>query len=304
MRELLTASRMGTFQQCQRRHYWRYEVGLQVIKECDAFRFGHAWHTAMEARWMGARYEDALANGAGTAEMTEHDCAVLAGLLAGYYGRYNDEIVKELHPEVEFRMALAGSRTFDTAGKIDGLGTLHDGRLCLVEHKTAGEDIGADSDYWLRLRFNSQIYQYVTAARGMGWDIALVLYDVTRKPMIRVKQGETVDGYAGRLVTDTQARPEFYYARREVPILDADIEAFEIQRLELSRQILMLRNAARRAKKPEHAWARNCSAMTCRGCEFSSFCLQNLTVDPAQPPAGFRIGETNPELSQSKGEQA
>jgi hypothetical protein len=25
-------------------------------------------------------------------------------------------------------------------------------------------------------------------------------------------------------------------------------------------------------------------------CEYSSFCLQNITLDPANPPAGFQIG--------------
>jgi hypothetical protein len=37
--------------------------------------------------------------------------------------------------------------------------------------------------------------------------------------------------------------------------------------------------------------------MTCRFCEFGSFCMQNIAVDPVQPPAGFAVGQTNPELS-------
>jgi len=341
IRELLTASRMGTLLACPRRHYWRYEVGLQTTATSMALRFGTAWHNAMEARWEGCCFEDALDRAvAGADQFSEFDIATLSGLLAGYYARHNDEIVAGMLPEQEFRYPLPGSRTFDVAGKIDGLGNLHDGRLAMIEHKTAGEDIAADADYWLRLRFNQQIYQYVSAARAIGHDPAIVLYDVTRKPAIKPlefvgdadeaglriilgadgqrvikKNGEpkqtadrekgeyaqgapeTAQHYAQRLADDTLARPDFYFASREVPILEADLAEFEVQRLELSRQILCHRAASRKARRPEHAWPRNCSAWTCKSCEFEGFCMQNLTVDPATPPAGLVVGEKNPELS-------
>lgn len=299
-KELLTASRMAALLNCPRKHYWRYEVGLKTTSDAQELRFGSAWHTAMECRWQGMSYEDALWATVEKADsFTELDVATLAGMLAGYYARYlaGAENVLTLHPEQEFRLPLSGSRSFDVGGKIDGLGVLVDDRLALVEHKTTSSDLAPDSDYWLRLRFNSQVYQYVVAARALGWDVAIVIYDVARKPMIRQKQSETVEQFGDRLAADAAARPEFYFARREVPILDQDVAEFEIQRLELSRQILRLRAAGRKAKRPEHAWARNCGDMTCRFCEFESFCMQNLSVDPANPPAGFVVAEQNPELT-------
>lgn len=299
-RNTLTASRMGALLACPRKHFWRYEVGLHSVVSSGALRFGSAWHLAMECRWRGMDFFAALAKAcAGAENFTELDIATLSGLLSGYFARYGGEaeIVRTLHPEQEFRYPLDGSRTFDIAGKIDGLGVLFDGRLVLVEHKTAGESLDADSDYWQRLRFNAQIYQYVLAARALGWDVATVVYDVTRKPMIKQKQAETPEQFGERLAADTRERPEFYFARREVAVLDQDVDEFAIQRLELSRLILLLRAAGRRARRPEHAWPRNCGGMTCRFCEYSSFCMQNIAVDPAQPPAGFAVGEINPELS-------
>lgn len=299
-KDLLTATRMGTLLGCPRKHYWRFEVGLRPTTDAAPLRFGSAWHLGMEARWQGLDYALALAVALGKAEsFSELEAATLAGMLAGYFARYGEgEVVKTLHPEQEFRMQLAGSRSFDVAGKIDGLGVLVDGRLCLLEHKTCGEDIAPDSEYWLRLRFNPQIYQYVLAARALGWDVAVVLYDVARKPAIKQKQSETVEQYGERLAADTRERPEFYFARREVPVLDQDVAEFEVQRLELSRLILSLRAASRKARKPEHAWPRNCGGMTCRFCEFEGFCMQNLGVDPARPPAGFAVGPVNPELTE------
>jgi len=301
MKELLTATRMNMVLGCPRKHYWRYEVGLRSTSDAQPLRFGSAWHLGMEARWQGMTFEEALAVAlSGAKEFNELDVAILSGMLAGYYFRYaHNEVVKELHAETEFRMPLSGSRTFDVAGKIDGLGVLHDGRLALVEHKTSGEDISDTSDYWLRLRFNQQIYQYVLAACALGWDVSHVIYDVARKPMIRVKQNETVEQFGQRLAEDTQARPEFYFARREVPILDQDVAEFEVQRLALSRQILFFRSASRSARKPEHGWPRNCGGMTCKFCEYEGFCMQNISVDPGNPPAGFAVGPINPELAEA-----
>jgi len=268
--------------------------------------------------------------------LDELQVATLTGLLTGYYKVYSNDPIKELKPEQEFRFSLAGSRTFDVAGKIDGLGTHEDGRPLMLEHKTTSDSVEPASDYWLRLRCNNQIMQYVRAARLCGLPVEIILYDVCRKPQIKPKlipvldesgrkivldaagnrvmkkdgtpresagdgmivqsRTETAEEYGQRLTEDTVARPEFYFARREVPVLDQDLEEFVIQRLELSRMILQLRRASRRTAKPHQAWPRNCSGMTCQFCEYSSFCLQNISVDPANPPAGFTVGDKNPEL--------
>ena len=305
MKELLTASRMTTLLACPRRHFWRYEVGLKAETEAHALRFGSAWHAAMEARWRGAPLELAIqaavsgptGSPQGVCRFDEIDLAMLAGLLTGYFRRYAEEIVKELQPEVEFRHPIEGSRTFDSAGKIDGLGVLHDGRLALVEHKTTSESVDSGSDYWLRLRLNQQVMQYVVAARALGWDVGLILYDVTKKPAIRQRQGESAAEFGERLAADTQARPEFYFARREVPVLDQDLEEFKVQRYELSKLILALRQAERRTALREQAWPRNVNGMGCQMCEFAGFCMQGVHVDQNHIPAGFRIGDPHEELT-------
>jgi len=296
-KDMLTASRMASLLACPRKHYWRYEIGLRREVDADALRFGSAWHLAMEARWRGAEIGDAFADATAIGTLDEIGMATLSGMLAGYYAHYSQDPIKTVHPEVEFRHPLAASRTFDVAGKIDGLAVLHDGRLALVEHKTCGTDIGPDSDYWLRLRGNAQVMQYVLAARSLGWDVALVIYDVARKPAIRQKQGETPEQFGDRLAADTRERPDFYFARREVPVLDDDLTEFEVQRQVLARQILSCRSESRRARKPEHGWPRNVGEMTCKLCDYAGFCLQNAAVDAAHPPAGFVAGAVHTELS-------
>jgi hypothetical protein len=343
-RELLTASALTTLLSCMRKYYYRYELGLKSTAERAALSFGTAWHRVMEARWQGKTAEEALSLALGDIEtLDETQVATLTGLLTGYYKAYAEDPIKELHPEQEFQFALAGSRSFDVAGKIDGLGTMTDGRPVLLEHKTTSDSVAPDSDYWLRLRANGQIMQYVHAARLCGLPVEVVLYDVCRKPSIRPKlipvldeQGrkiindatgrrvlkkdgtpresagdgmilqtreETPEEYGQRLTEDTLARPEFYFARREVPVLDQDLAEFEVQRLEISRMILSLRRASRKTEKPHQAYPRNCSEMTCSFCDYKDFCLQNISVDQANPPAGFTVGERNPELTNGEGGQ-
>lgn len=108
---------------------------------------------------------------------------------------------------------------------------------------------------------------------------------------------ETAEEFSKRLLEDTMERPAFYFARREVPILDSDLEEFVEQRLTLSRMILHCRGAEKRFTQPERAWPRNVSDMVCRSCEFFGFCLQNLSVDLNNPPTGFNVSDPSPELT-------
>jgi len=338
-KELLTYSRQMSLLSCPRAHYYRYELGLQSATDSIALQFGSAWHRAMEARWKGANYDLALAAAVPEGiEFDEANIAVIAGLLAGYYEYYANDPVKEMLPEVEFSHPIKGSHTFDSAGKIDGIGVLSDGRQAMVEHKTTGDSLAEDSDYWLRLRWCGQVMQYIIASRLSGWDIRTVLYDVTRKPSIAPKtisvlddagckivvdasgarvfkkdgkpresgdlekgytvqtRLETSEEFSSRLAADCKARPEFYFARHSVPILDQDLQEFEVQRTGLAHIILWYRQAQKRVSAPAQAWPRNCNGMTCKACPFAGPCLQNLTIDTEHVPAGFVIGKINSEL--------
>ncbi len=196
-RELLTASRMCSFLACPRKHFYAHELGLRRAEPSTALRIGTAFHAALELRALGASVEEAYRAAIGTGDFSETDAATLFGLIGGYYAAYTggNDTIKTMHPEIEFNLPIPGSRTFSAAGKIDGLAVLKDGRTALVEHKTCSEDISAGAPYWERLRFNVQLMQYIMAARANGWDVECVIYDVVRKPSIRVKQGETPEQF-------------------------------------------------------------------------------------------------------------
>lgn len=52
-RDLLTHSRLRCFQECRRKHYYRYELGIERVREeeSEALYFGSLFHRALEAWW-------------------------------------------------------------------------------------------------------------------------------------------------------------------------------------------------------------------------------------------------------------
>lgn len=322
MNNVLTASRLKCATSCLRQHFWKYEVGLAKNETALVLRIGSAWARAMEARWKDADYEQALAAAIPEGiELDNYSCSTIAALLAGYYDFYgSNETCAEIQPEQQFCYDVGNG--FTAEGKLDGIGTLRDSRQAIVESKTTGDSVSDGSDYWLRLLFDMQCLQYIHAARQAGWDISVLIYDVVRKPSIRpktivdqtktkkrekIEHFETPDEYCDRLYLDTKARPEFYFARREVPIIDQQIESFIRQREAIANLILSLRKeevmivkgieAEKYYRDPE-AWPRNVSENTCKFCSFKSFCLANIDIDIRNPPAGFSIKPFNPELDQ------
>lgn len=332
-----TASRASTLLRCLRQHYWRYEVGLARDDSSPALRFGSAWHRGLEARNHGKTCDEAFTAALSDVDqLDEYDAAKLSGLLFCYYEHWNGrENIAEMWPELQFKHS-AGVEGWTIEGKIDGIGTLADSSCGLVESKTTSESLSSDSEYWLRLRFNFQCFQYALAARELGYDLPKVIYDVCRKPCIKPKMvddldddgqkivndrtgarvfkkdgsprqtggegftvlrhRETPDEYCDRLIADVQSRPDWYFARREVPLLHDDLQEFKATRRTLIRLIESCRDRERDFTDASHAWPRNVAKENCRFCIYSSFCLQNITVNVSQPPSGFSIKPFNPEL--------
>jgi hypothetical protein len=310
---LLTATRMSTLRACPRRHYLRYELGLARVRQDAPLRLGAAFHCGLESRNRGMDAPAAMAEARAGYDIVPDwadptDWAVeretLAQLLAGHFWRYENDNLEILAAERTFELPLSNpdtgksSRAFVLAGKIDAIVKLPDGRLAVLEYKTAGEDIGPDAEYWLRLRCDPQISLYLLAARAMGFDVAMVLYDVTRKPSIRLRQNETPEQFGQRLLDDIAQRPDFYFARREVPRLEDDLAEYQAEVWQQAQQLLEIRRRAGRLGDPSRAWFRNAGRFTCGYCDFAQLCLNSVRVQPGSPaPCGFQLlADPNPEL--------
>jgi len=240
-------------------------------------------------------------------------------LLAGYFWRYESDNIEIIESERMFQMPLTNpdtghpSKTFLLAGKMDGIVRLSDGRIVVLEYKTAGEDISPDSGYWRRLRCDPQLSQYVLGVRSLGYNTNTVLYDVTRKPTIgplratppdklqytkagalyanQRYQDETPKVFGDRLLEDVGSRPDYYFQRREVPRLEDELVDFQLELWQQAKQLIEARRHGR--------WYRNVNRFTCDYCEFSDLCLNSVRVKPEAPPSGFVfLDNVHPELGE------
>ena len=316
MKTRLTATSTASLRRCLRQYYYRFELGLARVRQATPLRFGQVFHKGLELRHglfgqdtqalldnVLSDYAVAPAWADATDWAVEHE--TLRALLTGHLWRYGNDNVTFVAVEQAFEIPLVNvatgypSRKFCLAGKIDGVVRLPDGRLAVLEYKTTSEDVAQSGDYWLRLRCDGQISQYVLAARAIGHEVATVLYDVTRKPTIRLRKEETPEEFGKRLVADIGERPDHYFQRREVPRLEDDLAQYRAELWEHAQLLMAIRHRAARLADPSTAWFRNVSKLTCGHCEYAGFCFDCPRVDPANLPSGFqRLENVHPELSE------
>lgn len=314
---ILTHSRMACARTCLRKHYFAYELGIRKDRSSQPLRLGAAVHVGLDLLAQGKTTDEAVQTACADYEvvpdwvqeveewMVERE--IVARIITGYAWRWSKDEAEVVATEIEFDLPIRNPETgretptFRVAGKIDKI-IRRDGRLMVREHKTCGQDISAGSDYWQRLRLDQQISLYMLAARTLGHEVVSVEYDVIRKPSIRPKkltksesaltgcERETVEMFGERFTNDIAARPEFYFARVEIPRLEADLIEFEH---ELWAQQLQIRDCQKTGR-----WFRNTAACLAPfACEYLPICANN--IDPAQGvPTGYvQLSWTHPELS-------
>jgi len=215
-----------------------------------------------------------------------------------------------INPETE-----SPSRTFSEAGKMDVLAKDEQGRVWVIEHKTTSESLAPDSDYWTRLRMDSQCSKYFLAAMMQKHDVAGVIYNVARRPLHQLRQipmldaegfkqvfdasnqrvmcangkkpRETADAEKGyTLLTRTETLDEFY-ERIRADIVERADEYFgrrEVPRL--STDLIEYMSDAWSASqqilyfRSRGLWPRNTEACSAFGvCEFFDLCSGRASVD-------------------------
>jgi hypothetical protein len=343
----ITNSQRSCAMTCLRKHFLSYVLGIRRDEDAKPLRMGSAYHLGLEAHGRGqgadpsvlaavaaydTRAPETFANDEHAADwLVERE--VVARLLTGYFWRWSemDAQMQVLACEVPFEIPIVNpasgrsSRTYTLAGKIDKIVRLPDGRIAVMEHKTTGDDLAPESDYWRRLRIDSQISVYMLGARSLGFEAETVLYDVARKPTtsprsipvldadglkivvdangerVRTKDGkrwrqsgdaaegltlqsrpETAAEYGDRLTTDIAARPDWYYARREIPRLHSDLDEARHDLWHTAQIIHECHLGCR--------WPKNTSACIGFGrCGFFDLCTTGFDPATMPLPEGFKI---------------
>jgi hypothetical protein len=205
---VLTESRQKCGRRCQREHYFSYILQRRVVAEAEALRLGSMVHKGLEVRWTGGDLDAALAAMEPLAA-TPFEFAKAYAMLVGYATRWENDLERYevLAVEQRFEAPLvnpetgAPSRTWALGGKLDAVVRERaNGRVLLVEHKTAGVDVSPGSDYFKRLVIDGQISTYYAGARALGFDVEGAIYDVLRKPTLRPAAVPEVDAAGVKIV--------------------------------------------------------------------------------------------------------
>jgi hypothetical protein len=304
-RELLTHSRMACFKTCPRKHYFKYLLGLRRARVAKTLHFGQMVHAGID---LIAKGRPLQAVGAFLRQQyreppawcqSEEDVAAwqLEGeqvirLVFGYEWRWRGDTSVVISSETRFELPIPGCRVYRVAGLIDKV-VAQEPVVFIREHKTTGDQISVDSDYWKRVRIDTQISLYLWAARVMGWEAREIEYDVLHKPGIAPKkltkaeqvvfkcERETLEMYGKRLTDDIGSRPDFYFARQRVQRLDSEITEF-------LDELRMIARAMRDAELRGRHFRNTDACQHPYRCEYLDICHGNIDLS-AGVPEGFEI---------------
>jgi len=333
MTELLTSSRLRAFNDCKRLEWWLYKEGVRPARDEEALRVGTLVHLGLEAWLLAQRSTEdrdewlqlAVAAVWGRA-FDAYEQVRVEEMLRGYHERYSHEVLDVVAAEFQFEGPLLNpdsqgrSRTFNIAGKIDGLVRV-DGRILILEHKTTSEDISDPSaGYFEKLSMDSQVSMYYLGAIALGYDVEGCLYDVIRKPALRPYQAtpedkrkykrdgtlyanqrehdETPEEYRNRVREAIAAEPDRYYRRHEVHRLDAQLQEFMYDAWGAGLAMRQVHQAA--ASKGLQVVPRNPSACHRFGrCFLWPVCSAGM--DPDEHPDRYRrVENVHPELEEKQ----
>lgn len=285
---VVTASSLGCFFKCPRQYYLSYVCGWRKRVADDALRFGTAFHKGLE-EWFKKSDENpieaAIATAGDAQEFDAETVMQLKALLNGYFAKWNGAIDAKVLPEREFAVKFPFLRGCIVCGKIDGIVEYADGHKGIIEHKTTSSSIGPMDEYWQTIA-RDQIALYKAAAEKEGIRIGSIIFDVIRKPTIHLGKNETPEEYGKRLsddcvgsqvgenpkAKDYKRGSDFYFARREIPILETDMDVLA-RRLWMFKKLLStMRSAAKKFKEDGasemEAFPKCGSVMTCKSCPY------------------------------------
>lgn len=222
-----------------------------------------------------------------TDETSKLIAAKCRALLKGYDRRFSHSDYAPLkveyvrtadlfNPDTQHR-----SRSFQLAGVLDILAE-RNGRRVLFDHKSTSQDItDPDGPFWRQLSIEGQVSHYLLLEWLNGEKVDEAVWDVMRKPSIspkklsasdrratvatrryfdcelsqqsldslQVDERETLEMYEARLAHDCcTERPEWYFQRRTIPRLDADIIEYAREAWEHGQEILHVRRTERHAR--------------------------------------------------------
>jgi hypothetical protein len=292
----LTNSARSTFMNCRRKYQYSYVLGLAPRKPSIPFLVGGLYHDALDRAYTSgaidideeqiiARKACEKASKAQGLTGEESDkiwvqSTIVVGLLKGYEKQWFKQDIKRwevIQAEGAFDVAMPGGWRY--RGKTDlVVRDKKTKRVKLVEHKTTSR---LDAGYVAKLPLDNQILGYIWAKNQEKLGIKEVVYNVARKPGIRLKQNESLDQFAKRIIDEYSLNTAAYYYRETLTFDPKDVDRFKDELFRFMEEV-------DRAQTQGY-YSQNTTQCTVMGvCPFMKLCLEGVNDDAL---ALYRIKE-------------
>lgn len=232
----LTQSLILAYQSCLRKFVLKAN-GYSVKSKRDKFLFGSLVHEALDLLYSNkytnfSDFEIYFTNKKMKefllvdTQQVELDFALCGIMISEYCKRYTDDFSKKKFDGVEEEFEVSHNIA-TLRGKKDGCFYI-DKKRWLMEHKTKSRF--NEESLMLQLSHDFQNLFYILADELMhGEKIAGVLYNVIRKPQLKIKRTETIKEFCDRVLEDVKKRPEWYFIRWEIPYTKKDKQRFIVE---------------------------------------------------------------------------
>ena len=285
-----SATQRKSWQECPVKWGWKYLARIEAPKGA-ALTLGGAVHKGLEAWYSRKGIVSALQDACehitlyARPDDAEELLAICRGLLITYFRHYKSDMDKYEVIATEHEFVVPLGQGYKDHGFVDlVLRDKADQSVWVLETKTRQQL----QEQWITiLPLDHQINRYLDVLHGEGLNPSGVIYNIVRKPSIRVRKDEDPQDYGIRLIQDIQSRPEFYFLRTHVLAGVMDSAHHRECAHYISREIGQAQRGTIPLIPSDGACLR--AGMACEFLPLCSAGQKPTCFDPHRVPPGFRV---------------
>ena len=260
---LFSHSRINCFKTCPKMFDYKYNKHLYKIDgDSNSLIMGKAFHRGIELGDVNKLEQELDQNENFMTDENETNKVIVLAMVEAFFNKFPNHNEGDIKHEVEIRTSFGGH---DFIMYADAIVYEPDG-IILREYKTASR---IDSVYIDKLKFNDQITRYCLAIEQVyGKRVKKIEYYVAKKPLLRLKQNETLEQFRQRLVEKISEDEE-------------SIQYFELERTpeQLSEEQDDLIYDMEQIEKTTR-YTKNLSACSCYGtCPYLELCMKEKDAE-------------------------
>lgn len=256
-------SRINCFKQCPKMFDYKYNQHLfRIDGDSTSLILGKAFHRGIELGNVEELEKELDDNNDFLDENAETNKVIVLAMVEAFFNKFPHHNEGNVKHEVEIKTEFGGNEFIMYA---DAIVEEPDG-LILREYKTASR---IDATYIDKLEFNDQISRYCLAIeQELGKKVKKIEYYVAKKPLLRQKNGETLEQFRERLVekiTEDEDSIQYFELHRTK-------EQLEEEKEDLIHDMNVINNTKR--------YTKNLSACSCYGnCPYLNLCMKEKDAE-------------------------